>query len=83
MGLELAFCFIFWNTIFVYNSQASGQNKLSDTLLGFDWEYLQEQFPGEHLGDQPQEPAISGPKGTEITSGNMTITGEIDLLDRT
>lgn len=47
---------------------------------------MQEQFPREHLGDVPQEAAklaaISGPKGKEITSGNLTITGEIDLPDR-
>lgn len=87
MGLELAFCLIRRNMILVCNSQPLGEYKLSDTLLGFDWEYLQEQFPREHLGDVSPEAAelaaISGPKGKEITDGNMTITKEIDLPDRT
>jgi hypothetical protein len=44
-------------------------------------------FQREHLGDMPQEAtelaAILGPKGKEINSGNVAITGEIDLPDRT
>lgn len=52
--------------------QASEVEQLSDTLLGFDWEYLQEHFR-EHLGDQPQG-TISG-QGTEIMMETWLLLG--------